>query len=442
MSVPPGTSWFDIVRSFPVNGALELERLARGFVSARFILTLGLLDAAVYAVAFGAGTVLVTTLSRPWRRAADAHWTERARLAFAPGFAVLWLAVMLPPAAALLAGVGLEMLYPQTSPGMPWFWMPWLAAFAGVLTARYRWLRELWGPRVNLRSWLAGCLFLLVLLIPHLMILLLLLVVLPETPSVGGALLLGVGFLILGLLASGGGVALLRLLGVVGPAPAAVATMLEELAREMKVPGRVRVFELEWAQVNAVAWVMHRAVGFSRPLLELMAPDEVRAIAAHELAHLIEPKRVRVVRIVHLFAYLAAVPVIKYGGGIGVLAGWLMVLAIAFGYKRFARRLEVRADRLESQAIADANAYTRSMTRLHELNGAPAVMPGSPTHPHLYDRLLAGGIQPDFPRPKAPSRVKPLVAALLAAIATALVMFLILVAALCVQRLASSLSQP
>ena len=66
-------------------------------------------------------------------------------------------------------------------------------------------------------------------------------------------------------------------------------------------------------------------------------------------------------------------------------------------------------------------------------------MPGSQTHPHLYDRLLAGGIQPDFPRPKAPSRAKPLLAALAATLATIVVMFLILVAAMCGQRLMRAL---
>src|SRR5205814_2299264 len=86
------------------------------------------------------------------------------------------------------------------------------------------------------------------------------------------------------------------------------------LAQEMKVPGHVKVFELEWAQVNAVAWTVYRAVGFSRALLQLMTRDEVRAIAAHELAHITEPRQVRAVRVCQMFAYLPAVPLMKYGG--------------------------------------------------------------------------------------------------------------------------------
>jgi len=387
-----------------------------------------------YALAFGAGKALVEMLSRPWRRAADAHWTERARLAFAPGAAVIWLAATLPSAVAILAGVALAMLYSPASAPAIGFWMPWLAAFAGVLTARYRWLRELWGARVTVRSWLAGCLVLALLLVPHLLLMLLLLVLLPDIPQRSSVLLVGAAFLAVAFFASGRGVLLLRLLRVARPAAPHLAEMVDQLAQQMKLPGRIRVLELDWAQVNAVASVTYRTVAFSRPLLDVMSPDETRAIAAHELAHLLEPPWVRVVRVIHMFAYLPAAPLIKYGGTGGAFAGWLLIMALLLGFKRFTRRMEVRADRLESQAVADPNAYMRSMIKLHEANMVPAVMPGSQSHPHLYDRLLAGGIQPDFPKPAAPSRAKPLLAALAATLATAVVMFLALVTVGCFQR--------
>lgn len=404
-----------------------------------FILTWVLLNAAAYGMAFGAGTALVKWLGRPWRRAAGAHWTERARLAYAPGAALIWLVVGLPPIAVIMAGVGLKVFYPRDPAEMPGFWISWLAAIAGVMTARFRWLRELWGPRVTGRSWLAGCLVLMLLFLPHLLIMLLLIVLLPDPPNVWTALVIGAGLLAMAFFAFGGGVLLLRLIRVMRPAPAHVTAMVEQLALEMKVPGRVSVFELEWVQVNAVAWETYRAVGFSRALLEVMTQQEVRAIAAHELAHLIEPAWVRTVRVVHMFAYLAAAPVMKYGGSGGIFLGWLLVIAIALGFKRFTRRMEVRADRLESQALADTNAYEHSLIKLHEANLAPAVMPGSQTHPHLYDRLLAGGIQPDFPRPKAPPRLKPFLAALAVTLATAGVMFLLVVAAMCAQRVVKAL---
>jgi Zn-dependent protease with chaperone function len=391
-----------------------------------FIMPLALFNLTAYALGFGMGTGLAEMLAGPWRRAAGAHWTERARLAHAPGAAVLWLAALLPSVVAILTGVGLEILHPAHSGGPLGFWMPWLAAFAGVLTARYRWLRELWGARVTVRSWLAGCLVLAVLLIPHLLVMLLILVLLPDTPSPSAAAVVGAGLLAVTFLVSGGGLLLLRMLRVAKPAAARVAAMVEQLAQEMNLSGRVRVLELEWALVNAVASVTYRAVGFSRPLIEVMSPAEVRAVAAHELAHLREPKWVRIVRVIHAFAYLPLAPLIKYGGNGGALAGWLLMITTMLGFKRFARHMEVRADRLECQAAAP-EAYMRSMIKLHEANMVPAVMPGAQTHPHLYDRLLAGGIQPEFPRPQAPSRAKPVVAALAATIVAAVVIFSLIV---------------
>jgi len=345
-------------------------------MDAQLIPTLIFLNAAAYVLAFATALVLVEVLGRPWRRAVDAHWTERARLAFAPGVAVVWLAALLPPAMAMVAGSGLEVFAPR----LPWalaFWAAWLAGLAGVLTVRYRWLRGLWGERVTLRSWLAGCLVVLLALGPHFVIMALLLLLMPPAWNAASAAMLAAGVVAVAFFARGGGVLLLRLLGVVRPAPIAVSEMVEDLAEKMNVPSQVKVFELQWPQVNAVAWGLYRAVGFSRPLLDLMAPDEVRAVAAHELAHLIEPRWVRTVRVAHMFAYLAVVPVIKFGGPANLALGNLLIVMTMLAYNRFTRRLEQRADRLECEAIADSGAYMRSLIKLHEANVAPAVMPGS-----------------------------------------------------------------
>jgi hypothetical protein len=50
----------------------------------------------------------------------------------------------------------------------------------------------------------------------------------------------------------------------------------------------------------------------------------------------------------------------------------------------------------------DAGTYARALSGLYQDSLLPAVMAkGRSTHPHLYDRLLAAGVTPDFPRPKA-----------------------------------------
>src|SRR5262245_57240378 len=71
---------------------------------------------------------------------------------------------------------------------------------------------------------------------------------------------------------------------------------------------------------------------------------------------------------------------------------------------RFSRRLEHRADRIARDAQPGEGAYARALARVHEVNLSPVVAPGKgSSHPHLYDRLMAVGAPPDYPRPKAPS---------------------------------------
>lgn len=387
-------------------------------------LTLIFLSAVAYGLGFVSALVVLESLAARWRRTTDVHWTERARIAFVPGAAVLSVAIALPPVVAVFGGVGLGVFVEGWFANLPGFLVIWFAAMAGVMTVRYRWLREVWGSRVTLRSWLGGHLVIALCIFPHLIVVLLVAFCLPEDPDWGSTIVLVAGILAVAFFAGGGGVLLLRLIGVVKPASNTVRQMVEDLAQEMKLPGKLTVLELEWAQVNALAWTVYRAVGFSRPMLELMAADEVRAVAAHELAHILEPRWARTVRVAHMFAYLPIPPLVVYGGTTGLIIGYALFLILIFGYQRFSCALERRADRIESEAIADNGAYMRSMLRLYEANVMPAVLPGSQTHPHLYDRLLANGVQPDFPRPAAPQRRTAWLAAGIATAAAAVIMLL------------------
>jgi Zn-dependent protease with chaperone function len=166
----------------------------------------------------------------------------------------------------------------------------------------------------------------------------------------------------------GGGILILRAFGIVKPPPPSLAGMVQQLAAQMNVRGPVKVFVLEWAQVNAVAWQVYRAIGFSRALIDVMDEPEVRAVAAHELAHLLEPAWVRRIRIAYMFAYLPIVPLVKYGGIWAIPVGGFLFFAIALGYIRFTHRYEKRADHLQNEVIADQDAYMRSMIKLHQAN--------------------------------------------------------------------------
>jgi len=340
----------------------------------------------------------------------------------------LLLIVVFPPIAGLAGQVVIQFHEPWFRNNFLGFWLFGFVALVGVMTVRYRWLQKAWGPRVTLRSWLGGCLVILLLIYPSFIIAILLACLLPETLDIRSVILFAGSVMAAAFFSRGGGLLLLRWLGVATLASPSLVEMVDRLAQEMKVPGRIKVFELHWAQVNAVALILYRAVAFSKAMVQVMNPDELRAVAAHELAHLLEPRWVRAVRVAHTFAYLPAALLINYGGNAGPVSAVLWICAVFFGYVQFSRAMERRADRVEHQAIADDQAYMRSMIKLHESNLVPAVMSRVETHPHLYDRLLSAGIHPEFPRPKAPSSTKVVIAAFVATLLSVFLLLIVLVA--------------
>jgi hypothetical protein len=70
-------------------------------------------------------------------------------------------------------------------------------------------------------------------------------------------------------------------------------------------------------------------------------------------------------------------------------------------YRDISRKLEVRADEMAKAQEHDPGTYARALARIYQDNMVPAVTAGRGTHPHLYDRLVAAGVTPDFPRPAA-----------------------------------------
>jgi hypothetical protein len=55
--------------------------------------------------------------------------------------------------------------------------------------------------------------------------------------------------------------------------------------------------------------------------------------------------------------------------------------------------------------MVDKVVYAQALERLYEINQTPAVMPRRATkiHPDLYDRMIAAGVTPDYPKP-APAK--------------------------------------
>ena len=99
-------------------------------------------------------------------------------------------------------------------------------------------------------------------------------------------------------------------------------------------------------------------------------------------------------------------PLIHSVGEAGFFMLLLSTVLVPIAYRALARKMELRADRIASSNEPETGVYARALLRLYEDGLLPAVnAKDNATHPSLYDRLIAAGMNPDFPRPKPPSPI-------------------------------------
>jgi Zn-dependent protease with chaperone function len=363
---------------------------------------------------FGVGTtvaVLELLRARSVRklaRAASAHWSERALVQLESKIGILssgiWgtiLAVFLitscksgsgcSPENLALAGFGLVILFCT------------FRAVGSVDTA-YR------GSAHSVGTRLRGFAAFLVVFYPVLLIVVLASVTSAWLAPRDGIIWVWVGAVAVIQVVSSTGIfyGLARPLGLAWPARESVRRAVERAQGD--APTAVRqVDELAWLMPNAVALPLQGIVAFTKPAADQMTDEELHAIALHELGHLREPPFVRWMRPVRaglLFLPVSVmVPLLMTGRHLGfaVLTGSIFVAA--FATRGFSKRHEAKAD---EHAHAHSPAYARALETLHRLAGIPAVISKHATHPSLYDRMLEAGIAPDFPRPRAPNQLRPL----------------------------------
>jgi len=260
-------------------------------------------------------------------------------------------------------------------------------------------LRKL-AMRTLLRSWAAGALA--IFPFAHALVLLRIATV-PLTGRCAWIAAL-VGFGVCSWLGFGGGLAVARWLGLARPASARVQAVVQRASQRLGVRCR-SVWELDWAACNAFALPQSRKVVFSRGALALQ-DDELEAIAAHELGHLAEPLRIKLVRPLSVMLAAAAgfsVPPLPGVSATSVAVFLVLLLGFALVARRARRQGEQYAD---SRAKDQAGVYARALTRMYEIGLVPLVLPRPGMHGHLYDRLVAAGQTPLGPRP-APARMPP-----------------------------------
>lgn len=352
-----------------------------------------------FVVAFGLMALLDSFLLSAWRRSAGEHWTKRARILYPARMSVRWNTWLIP---LLLLGVAMHLSL-ELSDGL----LAFAVALVGGSSGTWFFTKETL-PRARFRTWLRD--FLLNL----------------STGAPRGALYAGIAFsmpprlnghafALLAIpvaydlfLALGGLQRLYRAVGIIYDAPERVQKLAAEVSARMHGPAP-KVWAAASTISNAYALFWTRAILITEPAMESLDDAQLKGVLAHEVAHLTEGLGVRLLRTGSLLGFwpiLLFKPLTElYGEGVLLALGvwmWLVrrqVLSLS-------RRMEHRADRSAvEQSPAESAAYAGALAKLYELNGVPAVLPaGRRMHPDLYDRLLAAGVTPDFPRPAPPRR--------------------------------------
>ena len=333
----------------------------------------------------------------PWRRVQDAHWTERARLLFPVRVSAAWN-IYLIAANLVLAS---RLISQEESP--PW-WATALAAWLGVLAASWPMSRET-TPRLSFRDWLRELAIAWLLYFAGWFILLAAIAIVPAHYH-WSAWLVAAGVAAFHAFHIWlGWIWLWQKLGLLQPAPAPLRHLVAQVAARAHIKVR-RVWIIRSSSANAFALPHTGEVMFTDRALEILAEDEIAAVTAHELGHLAESRWVFLGRYLTSLSWLPWVFVRPlwnefHVGGILVLGGVTWLISYAMGQQ--SRRLEAQADRTAHITENRDGAFARALSRLHEDSQSPAVLAAHRhSHPSLYDRLLAAGITPSYPRPAPP----------------------------------------
>lgn len=199
---------------------------------------------------------------------------------------------------------------------------------------------------------------------------------------------------------------LLVVLGTLKPARQHLQELVNNCASEAGIPVKT-VWELPSPAAFAAVLIVQRALIFSTATATEHDDEELRAICRHELAHLNEGPLLIAVRVAQLpIALLPVIFVPSMIASIGPLGVLPPLFAWIFLQRTFARlslRLEKKADAAAHRDV-ESPAYARALERIHCRNLVPAILAAKAarTHPDLYDRMLAAGVTPEFPRPEPP----------------------------------------
>jgi len=335
-----------------------------------------------------------------WRRSKGAHWTEQARVVF-PVFVAARSNIMVVPGILVLAVL---LLWPNSA--QLWLFtgiVSILGAYIGTLSISH----EVF-PRIPFIDLVRQAVIDFLLKSIIWLIFICAVVFMPRQFN-RQAWEIAVSVVALRVMwAQGGLVGCGRALGLFVAAPERLSTIAADMSAKMRIPYRA-IFLMRSPMAQAFALLGSRELLFTERLLGLLSDTEIASIVAHELAHLSESASTRYSRSILTLVFTPWIffnPLVHNFGMFGFLGLCMLTILIPKIYRRISLKLESRADRFAVDIETDAGTYARALTKLYEDNLLPAVTGNEQTtHPHLYDRILAAGMTPDFPRPEAAASI-------------------------------------
>jgi Zn-dependent protease with chaperone function len=193
-----------------------------------------------------------------------------------------------------------------------------------------------------------------------------------------------------------------RKVGLFLPAPDRLKQIVSENSSRMNIPVR-ELLLMRVSIAQAFAFPNRRKLLFTERILELLSDEELSTVCSHELGHLTESRGVRYARSARTLGFLPWLffnPLVHTMGPAAIFCLYPLTILVPYLSRRVGLKMEARADQIAKANEGDPGTYARALSRIYEDNLMPAVIARKRrTHPDLYDRIVAAGVTPDFPKP-------------------------------------------
>ena len=170
------------------------------------------------------------------------------------------------------------------------------------------------------------------------------------------------------------------------------------------------VFELRWPRVTVDAFMFSRYLVVTDAAAELLSDEELLALSIREVTFFRQRWLAGTLRVMDSAVILFMLGCTAIGatrGGNAMLVGMATGFGTSYLVRPLTRRAQLKADAMAAQSAVDPAAAVRALERQYELNLTPVVAVSDRSRDaHLYDQMVAAGIQPPYPRPEPPSKAK------------------------------------